>query len=127
MNDPTNLNEVIETLGFFREQSLESTKRLDETTGNVGTRDLNAEALETAIKALAALVAEGYRTLDDALDLVFDYRSLSKQYQILHKKYEIPEAANHKDGVWHCPSCNGRVQRNHTHCHRCGKKLRWGQ
>ena len=124
MNDPKDLNEVIGTLGFFREQSLESTRRLDEATGNMGTKDLNAEALETGIKVLAALVADGYKTLDDALDLVSDYRSLAKQYQAMRRKYEVPAKPVHKDSVWHCPSCNRRVHPNHSYCHNCGKKLK---
>ena len=30
-----------------------------------------------------------------------------------------------KDGVWHCPDCNGRCRSNNSFCHRCGKKLSW--
>lgn len=48
---------------------------------------------------------------------------MAKQYQTLHRKYEAPGKPTHKDGVWHCPACNSRVQINHTHCHRCGKKI----
>lgn len=125
--DPQNLNHVIETLGHYRNERLESTRRTDEATGNTGARDLDAEAMESAIKILAALVAEGYTTTDAALELFMDYRQLFKRYQNLHKKFEIPAGPTRKDGVWHCPSCNGRVQINNTHCRRCGKKLRWGQ
>lgn len=50
---------------------------------------------------------------------------MAKQYQTLHRKYEAPGKPTHKDGVWHCPACNSRVQINHSHCHRCGKRLGW--
>ena len=59
------------------------------------------------------------------LDFLQDYNSLAKQYQALHRKYETPGKPTHKDGVWHCPACNCRVQINHSHCHRCGKRLGW--
>ena len=59
------------------------------------------------------------------LDFLQDYNSMAKQYQTLHRKYEAPGKPTHKDGVWHCPACNSRVQINHSHCHRCGKRLGW--
>ena len=63
--------------------------------------------------------------LETTLDFLQDYKSLAKQYQTLHRKYEAPGKPTHKDGVWHCPACNSRVQINHSHCHRCGKKIGW--
>ena len=59
------------------------------------------------------------------LDFLQDYNSMAKQYQTLHRKYEAPGKPTHKDGVWHCPACNSRVQINHSHCHRCGNRLGW--
>ena len=31
-----------------------------------------------------------------------------------------------KDGVWHCPDCNHRVNPHHSHCHWCGTRLLGG-
>lgn len=40
-------------------------------------------------------------------------------------KFDVPIPPKKGDGVLHCPQCNGRVQRGHTFCHKCGKKLGW--
>ena len=40
-------------------------------------------------------------------------------------KYDVPIPPKKGDGVLHCPQCNGRVQRGHSFCHKCGKKLGW--
>lgn len=82
-------------------------------------------ACETSIRILAALSGEGCTDLETTLDFLQDYNSLAKQYQALHRKYETPGKPTHKDGVWHCPACNCRVQINHSHCRRCGKKIGW--
>ena len=44
----------------------------------------------------------------------------------LHAKYEVPSQPVKKDGVWHCPECNHRVDPHHSHCHWCGNKLLGG-
>lgn len=118
-----NLNDVISQLGSLRDNSADSLKADPEN--DLWRADV--AACDTAIKALAALVAEGFTDLDAVLDLLTDYRSLAKQYQTMRRKYEAPAKPTHKDGVWHCPGCNGRVQINHTHCHRCGQKLGWSR
>ena len=126
MIDPIDLNRVIETLTYYHDMRLKSTQRLDEKTGNTGTRDLDAEAMQTAINVLSAAVAAGYPTGQAAVSAFSDFRIIFKRYQAMHLKFEIPKGPTRKDGVWHCPECNRRVQINTSYCHRCGKKLRWG-
>lgn len=41
------------------------------------------------------------------------------------RHYETKSAPVRQNGVWCCPSCGKRVQSNHSHCHRCGKKIGW--
>ena len=116
-----NLNDIIAQLGSLRDNSKDSLRADPEN--EIYTADVTA--CETAIRILAALAGEGCADLDGVLDILQDYRTLAKQYQNLHRKFEIPGKPIHKDGVWHCPACNSRVSPNHTHCHRCGKKMGW--
>lgn len=118
-----NLNDIIAQLGSLRDDSKDSLRA--EPENEIYAADVTA--CETAIRILAALDGEGCVDFDTVLDTLQDYRSLAKQYQALHKKYETPARPIHKDSVWHCPACNSRVNMNHTHCHRCGKKLGWGR
>lgn len=39
----------------------------------------------------------------------------------------LPAAPLHKDGVWHCPTCNSRAKAWHSYCHQCGQKMNWGR
>ena len=84
-----------------------------------------AELCKAAVSILFALSEEGAKTTEDALDILHDYRLQGKQYAALQKKHMVAGKPFLKDGVWHCPACNGRCKPNHSFCHRCGKKLGW--
>lgn len=81
------------------------------------------DALETAIDIISALQDEGVNDAEALKDLIFDYKLAVKQNQQNHRKFETAAKAVKRDGVWHCPECNHRVQPKHTFCHRCGKRL----
>ena len=84
-----------------------------------------AEICKVAIRIIFAISEEGAKTPEDALDIIQDYRLQAKQYAALQKKHTVAGRPFLKDGVWHCPDCNGRCRPNHSFCHRCGKKLGW--
>lgn len=121
MSEPMTINDIINQLGSLRESSASFAK--GDPENEIWRADI--AACETAIRILASLAGAGCTDLETTLDFLQDYDSLAKQYQALHRKYEAPEKPTHKDGVWHCPACNSRVQINHSHCRRCGKKLGW--
>ena len=87
--------------------------------GREEDRQTDVETIQAAVNIIYAFSEEGAKTADDALDILHDYRLA------LHRKHEVAGKAIFKDGVWHCPDCNGRTTPNHSFCHRCGKKLRW--
>ena len=93
--------------------------------GREEDRQTDVETIQAAVNIISAFSEEGAKTADDALDILHDYRLQGKQYSALHRKHEVAGKAIFKDGVWHCPDCNGRTTPNHSFCHRCGKKLRW--
>lgn len=80
---------------------------------------------QAAVDILFALSEEGAKTVEDAMDILHDYRLQAKENASLHSKHAVAGKPLLKDGVWHCPDCNRRVSPNHSFCHRCGKKLRW--
>lgn len=80
---------------------------------------------QAAVNILFALKEEGAQTTADALDILHEYRLQSKQYASLQKKHLTAGKPFLKDGVWHCPDCNGRCRHNNSFCHRCGKRLLW--
>ena len=80
---------------------------------------------QATVDILFALKEEGAQTAADALDILHDYRLQAKQYAALQKKHLTAGKPFLKDGVWHCPDCNGRCRPNNSFCHRCGKKLGW--
>lgn len=85
----------------------------------------SAKRRSASFSILFALSEEGAKTTEDALDILHDYRLQGKQYKALHSKHEIAGKPFLKDGVWHCPDCDGRCRPNNSFCHRCGKKLGW--
>ncbi len=91
----------------------------------VATEGKGPDICQAAVKILFALSEEGARTAEDALDILHDYRLQAKQDAALRRKHAVAGKPTLKDGVWHCPDCNGRCKPNHSFCHRCGKKLRW--
>lgn len=84
------------------------------------------EICQTAVNIIFALSESGAKTSEDALDILYDYQLQAKQYAALHRKHEVAGKPFLKNGVWHCPACNGRCRPNNSFCHRCGKKLGWG-
>lgn len=94
--------------------------------GEDGSNSESSVACKAAINILFAISEAGAKTKDEAMDLLYDYKGLSKQYAALYKRHSIETHPKHKDGVWHCPDCNRRVQPHHSFCHRCGKRLGWG-
>lgn len=98
---------------------------LSELHKTMDARTKKAEAVVEAIRILAAMLGEGCTDFDTVLDILKDYEGLAKQYQGLHRQFEMTEKPIYKDGVWHCPACNSRIQPNHSYCHRCGKKVGW--
>ena len=80
---------------------------------------------QAAVDILFALSEEGAKTVEDAMDILHDYRLQAKQSAALRSKHAVAGKPFLKDGVWHCPDCNGRCKPNHSFCHRCGKKLGW--
>ena len=83
------------------------------------------EVCSEAVNVLYTLLDSGAHTAEEVKDLVHDYKALAKQYQAMYKRFGTAGHAVHKDGVWHCPSCNKRVNPGHSFCHTCGKKLDW--
>ena len=84
-----------------------------------------AELCKAAVSIIFTISEEGARTPEEALDILHDYRLQGKQYAALQKKHLTAGKPFLKDGVWHCPDCNGRCRPNNSFCHRCGKKLGW--
>lgn len=110
----------------------ETTKALTMDELITGLGDIRAttegngqEICQAAVNILFALSEEGAQTAEDALGILHDYRLQGKQYADLQKKHMVAGKPFLKDGVWHCPDCNGRCKPNHSFCHRCGKKLGW--
>ncbi len=98
---------------------------LSELHKAMDARTKKAEALAESIRILAAMAGEGCTDFDTVLDVLHDYQSLVKQYRNMHSKYELQDKPKHKNGVWLCPACSGRVQSYHSHCPRCGKRIGW--
>lgn len=66
--------------------------------------------------------------LQEAIDIISDYEKATAQAAAMVQKYEQPEMTiKRADGIYTCPLCGKRTQVGHTHCHWCGKKLRWGR
>lgn len=110
MRNEMTINEIITRIGSIRE--------------SISKED--ADACATAISVLAALVNEGCIDFEGVLDILQDYRSLAKQYQTMHKRFEVEGKPIYRDGAWNCPACNRCTRPRHSFCHCCGKKLVWG-
>ena len=89
------------------------------------TSEADRNVCAAAISIIYALQDGGACTVEEAKDIICDYNKLAKQYQAMYKQFGIADRTIHKDGVWHCPSCNRRVNPGHSFCHSCGKKLNW--
>lgn len=75
------------------------------------------------------LLAEANAMLSELQDAGIDDLAAIKRWiqrgRFYKFKFDVPIPPKKMDGVWHCPQCNGRVQRGHTFCHKCGKKMSW--
>ncbi len=103
---------------------------MDELIAGLGdiratTEGKGQDICQAAANILFALSEEGARTAEEALDILHDYQLQAKQDAALRRKHTVAGKPRLKDGVWHCPDCNGRCRPNHSFCHRCGKKLGW--
>lgn len=78
----------------------------------------DVEALQETIAILSELQNAGIVTLPALKRMI-------QRYKFFKFKFDTPVPPKKGDGVLHCPQCNGRVQRGHTFCHKCGKKLGW--
>lgn len=87
--------------------------------------EIDKMACTEAVNIIFALKEGGVETVEAAKDLVYDYNGLAKQYQAMHQRFGTAGRAVHKDGLWHCPSCNRRVNPGHSFCRWCGKKMGW--
>ncbi len=114
MDSSPTIDAIITGLGSIRAE-----------VGRDEDRQAEAAIIQAAVSIIYAFSEEGAKTADDALDILHDYRLRAKEDAPIRKKHLVAGKAIFKDGVWHCPDCNGRTSPNHSFCHRCGKKLRW--
>ena len=89
------------------------------------TEGKGQDICQAAVGILFALSEEGAKTVEDAMDILHDYRLQAKENASLHSKYAVTGKPFWKDSMWHCPDCNRRVAPHHSFCHRCGEKLGW--
>ncbi len=113
------IDNVLAQLSSLKDNSADNAKAKD--ADPIWQTDV--EALEAAINIISALQDEGITDAEGVKDLIFDYNALGKQYKDLHRLHIKAASPIHKDGVWHCPECNSRVNFNHSFCHRCGKRI----
>lgn len=88
MSEAMTINDIINQLGSLRASSAEFAK--SDPENEIWKTDVTA--CETAIRILAALSGEGCTDLRPP-GLPQDYKSLAKQYQTLHRKYEWPQGS----------------------------------
>ncbi len=84
-----------------------------------------SKTLSEAISILSDLQDEGCATGDAFRDWLYDQKLMLEDYQSMIRRFRIKEKPYHQDGVWHCPTCDHRVNPNHGFCHWCGKRLGW--
>ena len=69
---------------------------------------------------------EDMEALQEAIDIIYDYEKATEQAKELIQKYEVAEIVIQREtDVYVCPVCGRRTGYNHSHCHWCGKKLKW--
>lgn len=65
------------------------------------------------------------RTMQEAQDVLYDYKLMAEQYSAMMQKYEVPHAPITASGVYVCPECHHRVKEFYTHCSHCGAMIGW--
>lgn len=122
MSEAMTINDIINQLGSLRASSAEFAK--SDPENEIWQADVTA--CETSIRILASpergCCTDLETTLDFLQELQFPGRSSTRPSTGSTRPQGSPPT---KTGVWHCPACNSRVQINHSHCHRCGKRLGW--
>ena len=79
--------------------------------------EVDAKACTEAAGILSALLDGGCKTVEDAKDIVHDYKALARQYQAMYKRHVDAGRTVYRYGVWHCPACNRRVHPHHGKNH----------
>lgn len=86
----------------------------------------DVDACNAATEIIKKLCEENCFSVDEAINYIAQSKKLLQDWGNLHAKYEVPSQPVKKDGVWHCPDCNHRVNPHHSHCHWCGTRLLGG-
>ena len=69
---------------------------------------------------------EDMEALQKAIDIISNYERATKQTADILQRYEFAEPVIQRDtDIYVCPRCGKRAGENHSHCHWCGKKLKW--
>ena len=64
--------------------------------------------------------------VQEAMDIISDYEKVVTSLNRMIEQYERKNMARKMaTGIYVCPNCGKRVTVNHSHCHRCGKKIDW--
>ena len=84
------------------------------------------DACNAATEIIKKLCEENCFSVAEAISYIAQSKKLLQDWGNLHAKYEVPSQPVKKDGVWHCPDCNHRVNPHHSHCHWCGTRLLGG-
>ena len=86
----------------------------------------DVDACNAATEIIKKLCEENCFSVAEAISYIAQSKKLLQDWGNLHAKYEVPSQPVKKDGVWHCPDCNHRVNPHHSHCHWCGTRLLGG-
>ena len=86
----------------------------------------DVDACNAATEIIKKLCEENCFSVAEAISYIAQSKKLLQDWGNLHAKYEVPSQPVKKDGVWHCPGCNHRVNPHHSHCHWCGTRLLGG-
>ena len=86
----------------------------------------DVNACNAATEIIKKLCEENCFSVAEAISYIAQSKKLLQDWGNLHAKYEVPSQPVKKDGVWHCPDCNHRVNPHHSHCHWCGTRLLGG-
>lgn len=69
----------------------------------------DVDACNAATEIIKKLCEENCFSVDEAISYIAQSKKLLQDWGNLHAKYEVPSQPVKKDGVWHCPDCNHRV------------------
>ena len=87
---------------------------------------MNEAKLISDLQAVKQGVPEEHgKTLDAAMDVIYDYGRITKELVQLHRHFQIEAKPVFECGVWLCPACHGSVKGWHSYCEKCGKRLGW--